>query len=161
MTEIIYPGSFNPITNGHIDLIKRAAKLFTHVHIAVGFNPLKKDQIEISTRKFFITEAMKEHGIDNVTVHSFDDMLIKMCKRLNVSNILRGIRNVTDFEYEFQILEINRALDPTIESVFMAPSANLGYVSSSMVRQLAKFDVYQLEPFVPKIVYEHYQQVGC
>lgn len=137
MKTAVYPGTFNPITNGHSDLVERAAKLFDKVIVAIGVNRQKSGTLPTEKR---VELARKVLGhLDNVEVCSFDTLLIDFVRERQAQVILRGLRTVADFEYEFQLVGMNRALDPKIETIFMAPEEHLSYISSTLVREIASF----------------------
>lgn len=137
MRIAVYPGTFNPITNGHTDLVERAAGLFDKIIVAVGTNTQKDKGLAASRRVALATEVLK--GIDNVEVVSFDGLLTDFVRAKGANIILRGLRTVADFEYEFQLVGMNRALNPEIETVFLAPAEHLSYISSTLVREIAFF----------------------
>ena len=137
MRIAVYPGTFNPITNGHTDLVERAAGLFDKTIVAVGTNTQKVKGLSASSRVALATEVLK--GIDNVEVVSFDGLLTDFVRAKGANIILRGLRTVADFEYEFQLVGMNRALNPEIETVFLAPAEQLSYISSTLVREIAFF----------------------
>ena len=137
MRIAVYPGTFNPITNGHTDLVERAAGLFDKIIVAVGTNTQKGKGLPASRRVALATEVLK--GIDNVEVVSFDGLLTDFVRSQGANIILRGLRTVADFEYEFQLVGMNRALNPEIETVFLAPAEHLSYISSTLVREIAFF----------------------
>lgn len=133
----IYPGSFDPITNGHLDIIKRGAKVFDELIVGVLVNVDKKGLLEIEERVELIKKVTKD--IPNVRVQSFTGLLVDCMKETKASVILKGLRAVSDFEYEFQMALMNNKLDPEVETVFMMTSAEYSYLSSSAVKQVAKF----------------------
>mgnify|MGYP001180427886 FL=1 len=137
MRIAVYPGTFNPITNGHTDLVERAAGLFDKIIVAVGTNTQKGKGLQATRRVALATEVLKE--IDNVEVVSFDGLLTDFVRAKGANIILRGLRTVADFEYEFQLVGMNRALNPEIETVFLAPAEHLSYISSTLVREIAFF----------------------
>jgi len=142
----IYPGSFDPLTNGHLSLIQRGLKVFDRLIVAIANNPAKKPLFSVGERKTMIGEAV---GHDpRVEVDSFDGLLVDYAKLQGVHTVLRGLRAVSDFEYEFQIANMNRNLDPEFESVFMMTGEDYFYVASSLVREVASFggDVSRLVP---------------
>ena len=137
MRIAVYPGTFNPITNGHTDLVDRAAGLFDKIVVAVGTNTQKGKGLPATERVALATEVLREIG--NVEVVSFDGLLTDFVHEKGANIILRGLRTVADFEYEFQLVGMNRALNPEIETVFLAPAEHLSYVSSTLVREIAFF----------------------
>jgi pantetheine-phosphate adenylyltransferase len=130
----IYPGSFDPITNGHIDLIKRASKLFDMVIIGITQNRKKSSFLVINDRLKGVKGALTD--IDNIKVMSFDILLVDFAKAQNAQIILRGLRAVSDFEYEFQLSGMNKHLAPDIETLFMTPAEQYANISSSLVREI-------------------------
>lgn len=135
MKRAIFPGSFDPITLGHYDIIKRAVKLFDEVIVAIGVNAEKKYMFTLEERIKFISEAFKEEP--KVTVVSYEGLTVDFCKKNNVKFILRGLRNPADFEFEKAIAHTNRDLAP-IETVFLLTAANTSYISSSIVRDVIR-----------------------
>ncbi len=131
----IYPGTFNPITNGHTDLVERAASLFDKIIVAVGTNTQKGNTLPTEQRVTLAQEVLSH--LDNVEVTSFEGLLTDFVSQQGANIILRGLRTVADFEYEFQLVGMNRALDPSIETVFLAPAEHLSYISSTLVREIA------------------------
>lgn len=130
----IYPGSFDPITNGHIDLIKRASKLFDEIIIGITQNSKKAAFLSIDDRINTINTALK--GIDNVKVLSFGTLLVDFAAKQNAQVILRGLRAVSDFEYEFRLSGMNKHLNPNIETLFMTPAEQYANISSSLVKEI-------------------------
>ncbi len=151
MTKALYPGSFDPITYGHIDIIKRAKKLFDELTISVMRNPGKPMLFSLEERKRLVEEALKETGLNDVTVIAHDGLLVHLTRELGVRAVVRGLRASTDFEYEFQLALTNRDLDPDFESVYLMTSRDFSFISSSIVRQVKSYggDVTR---FVPKCV---------
>lgn len=137
MRIAVYPGSFDPITNGHEDIIRRASKIFDEVIVAVLINPEKKGLFNIQERVELISKVIKPY--DNVMVESFTGLLINFMRQKNAKVILKGLRAVSDFEYEFQMSLMNNKLDPSIETLFMMTNAQYSYLSSSSVKQVALF----------------------
>lgn len=137
MNIAIYPGSFDPITKGHLDIISRGAKIYDKVIVAVLVNMDKNCLFTIEERVDLIKRVTK--NIDNVEVLSFDGLLVDFAKMHNSRVILKGLRTMSDFEYEFQMALMNSKLDSDIETVFMMTSSEFSYVSSSSVKQVAKF----------------------
>ncbi len=130
----IYPGSFDPITNGHLDLIHRASKLFDDVIIAITQNTNKGGFLSIKDRILVTNNAVS--SLNNTTVISFDSLLIDFAKKHNAQIIIRGLRAISDFEYEFQLSGMNKRLNPNIETLFMTPSEDFANISSSLVREI-------------------------
>lgn len=135
-TTVLYPGTFNPIHNGHADLVERARNLFDHVVLGIATSP-QKSPSELDLRVRLAREALSH--IDNVEVKGFNNLTVDFAREVGATVILKGIRTVTDFDYEFQMLNMNRALQPDIETVFLAPSEANSYISSSLVRQIAGY----------------------
>ncbi|NQY42837.1 MAG: pantetheine-phosphate adenylyltransferase [Legionellales bacterium] len=134
--KIIYPGSFDPITNGHTDLIERASKMFDEVIVAIASNAPKKNTFSIHQRVELAKRVLK--NIENVIVCSFDGLLVNFLIGKNINIVLRGLRAVSDFEYEIQLASVNRKLFPEIETVFLTPSEQFTYISSSLVKQISE-----------------------
>ncbi len=135
----IYPGTFDPITYGHLDILKRAASIFDKVIIAVANNERKGPLFSVDERVRMIEECVEEMGLNNVSVESFDSLLIEYAKSKGARVIIRGLRAVSDFEYEFQMALMNRKLYPSIETFFMMPSEQYTYVSSRIVKEIAMY----------------------
>lgn len=131
----IYPGTFDPITNGHTDLVERAAKLFDHVIVAIAANTQKGPMLDLALRIELASQVLAH--LDNVEVTGFDCLLTRLAEKRGANIIVRGLRAVSDFEYEFQLANMNRALNPNIESVFLTPAEQYSFVSSSLVREIA------------------------
>ncbi len=145
----IYPGSFDPITNGHIDLINRASKLFDEVIVGITQNSKKSAFLSIDQRIDITKETLS--GINNIKVMSFNTLLVDFANSQNAQVILRGLRAVSDFEYEFQLSGMNKHLNPTIETLFMTPAEQYANISSSLVREILSLDG-DISHFVPKSV---------
>ena len=131
----IYPGTFDPITYGHIDLIGRAVKLFEHVIVGIAESPGKKPLFTMPERVVLAEQVLTAHS--NVSVKGFANLLSDFAKECNAKVILRGLRAVADFDYEFQLASMNRCLSPQVESVFLMPDEHYMYISSSLVREIA------------------------
>jgi len=145
----IYPGTFDPITNGHLDLVGRAEQIFDEVIIAVSDNPRKHPLFSIQERMMMVNEATKE--IPHVRVERFDDLLVNFVARKNAKFVIRGLRAVSDFEYEFQLASANRRMDSNVETIFLTPSEANYFISSSLVREISYYDG-DIQSFVPEHV---------
>jgi|TARA_R100000005_G_scaffold85934_1_gene54594 pantetheine-phosphate adenylyltransferase len=143
---VIYPGTFDPITNGHVDLTERAARLFGKVVVAIAHSEKKTPLFNLEER-VALCRASLQH-LDNVEVVGFSNLLIDFVHSQGSRCVLRGLRAVADFEYEFQLANMNRALDREFESIFLTPSEHLSYISSSLVREIAALKG-DITPFVP------------
>jgi pantetheine-phosphate adenylyltransferase len=147
----VYPGSFDPITNGHLDLIQRALKIFDHIILAVATNAFKKSLFTIEERMEMARESLKDYP--NVTVDTFQGLLVNYAKAKQARAILRGLRAVTDFEYEFQLAMMNRRLEPEIETVFLMTGLRWVFLSSSILKEAA-IHGGDIEGMVPEIVFK-------
>jgi pantetheine-phosphate adenylyltransferase len=136
----VYPGTFDPITLGHADIIRRGAKLVDRLIIGVTTNPSKNPLFTPEERMAMVEREVAALGIENVTVVGFNALLMKFAQKQGASVIVWGLRAVADFEYEFQMALMNRHLAPALETVFMVPSLDTTYISSSLVREVAKFN---------------------
>jgi len=136
MKRAIYSGTFDPITNGHIDILKRGLKIFDEIIIAVGINASKKTMFDTTTRIELIKDAIKD--LRGISVMSFDNLLVDFAKEQGVNNIIRGLRAVSDFEYELQMGYANNSLDENLETIYLMPTLHNAFVSSSIVRELIK-----------------------
>jgi len=143
----VYPGSFDPITNGHIDIIERGMKIFDSIIVAVLENPKKRPLFSTEERVVMIQDLFKDN--DNVRVTSFHGLLINFVKRNNADIVIRGLRAISDFEYEFQMALMNRKLTPEIETFFMMPSLKYTFISSNLVKEVSSLGGC-LEGLVPK-----------
>ena len=148
-TIAIYPGSFDPITNGHVDLIHRACKLFDKVIIAIAQNANKDSFLSIDQRVKAVETAIEP--LTNTRVLSFDSLLVDFAREHNAQIIIRGLRAVSDFDYEFQLSGMNKRLNPAIETLFMTPSEEFANISSSLVREIL-FLGGDISQFVPESV---------
>jgi len=149
----VYPGTFDPITLGHLDVIQRSLNLFDTIFVAVTTNPLKKPLFTLEERIKLIEDSLKELGIKNSSVESFKGLLVDYAKSKNANVIIRGLRQVSDFEYEFQQASINRKLLPKVDTLFIMPSEKFFYLNSSMVRELVSLKG-NVSEFVTKNVEE-------
>ena len=145
----IYPGSFDPITNGHVDLIKRASKLFDEVIVAITQNANKSSFLSIDDRVSAAENSIR--SLENAKVLSFNSLLVDFAKEHNAQIIIRGLRAVSDFEYEFQLSGMNKRLNSEIETLFMTPSEEFANISSSLVREILMLGG-DISPFVPSEV---------
>ena len=137
MATAVYPGSFDPVTKGHLDIIKRAAKINDHLIVAVLINSAKHPLFTVEERVALLQECRK--GIPNVTVESFDGLTVEFAKKRHASVMVRGLRAVTDFENEIQLAQTNHALMPGIETMFLATSIKWSYLSSTIVKEAARY----------------------
>jgi len=131
----VYPGTFDPITNGHSDLVQRAAGLFDHVIVAIAATPGKTPLFDLAQRVTMVEQVLSQ--FDNVEVCGFSDLLVHFVKSKNAKVILRGLRAVSDFEYEMQLASMNRHLENSLETVFMTPSEETSFISASLVKEIA------------------------
>lgn len=145
----VYPGTFDPITNGHVDLIKRASPLFERLVIGVADNPAKQPGFDLAERIAMARAALAD--IDNIEVIGFDVLLADFVCRLNAKVVLRGLRAVSDFEYEFQLASMNRHLMPEVETMFLTPAEQFSFISSSLVKEVARLGG-DISGFVPPTV---------
>ncbi len=156
----IYPGTFDPVTNGHLDIIERASKLFDSVIITIAVNSSKKPLFTKDERMDMIKNVTKK--FKNVSVDVFDGLLVSYAKKKKASVIIRGLRAISDFDYEFQIALTNRKLEPEVNTIFLMPSEKYSFLNSSLVRELASFkaDVKQFVPdYVFKKLKEKYKKI--
>ena len=150
MITAIYPGTYDPVTNGHVDVISRASRIFDRVVVGVVNNPHHKEPMfPVKERVDFLLEALD--GIDNVEVDVFSELVVEFARRWNARAIVKGLRVVSDFEYEFQMNQLNRHLAPDIETVYVMASPQVSFVSSSGVKEIASFGG-NVEELVPSIV---------
>ncbi|MCK7575828.1 MAG: pantetheine-phosphate adenylyltransferase [Chromatiales bacterium] len=136
MRTVVYPGTFDPITNGHVDLIHRAARLFDRVVVAVAADTGKTPMFSTEERVELVRGSVAGHP--NVEILPFEGLLVNFARTLGVSVIMRGLRAVSDFEYEFQLAGMNRRMAPDIETLFLTPAEQYAYISSSLVREIAR-----------------------
>jgi pantetheine-phosphate adenylyltransferase len=147
----IYPGTFDPVTNGHLDIIERASKLFDSVIITIAVNSSKKPLFTKDERMDMIKNVTKK--FKNVSVDVFDGLLVSYAKKKKASVIIRGLRAISDFDYEFQIALTNRKLEPEVNTIFLMPSEKYSFLNSSLVRELASFKA-DVKQFVPDYVFK-------
>ena len=143
----MYPGTFDPITNGHVDILQRSIALFDEVIVAIVVNPRKSPLFTVEERKHLIAQAFPKDNT-NVRIASFGGLLVDFCEDNNATCIVRGLRAIADFEYEFQLAHMNRRLSPNLDSVFFMTDEKNHYVSSSIVKEVAQFggDISGLVP---------------
>lgn len=149
LKKVVYPGTFDPVTNGHLDIITRAARLFDNVVVAVSNNPQKVPLFSVEERVDMIQVATK--NLLNVKVDSFTGLLVQYASSQNASAIIRGLREVSDFEYEFQMTLMNRKQMPDIETVFLMPNERYTYINSTIVKEIASFGG-EIHCFLPENV---------
>ncbi|MBN2790224.1 MAG: pantetheine-phosphate adenylyltransferase [Candidatus Delongbacteria bacterium] len=151
MKTAIYPGTFDPITNGHLDLIERASRMFGKLVVLVGENSHKKPLFDVDERIEMITESVKH--LSNVTVDSNSELTVEYAKKHDINILVRGVRAFADFEYELQMAIMNRRLDEKIETVFLMPKNEYSFINSSIIKGIANFNA-DIKNFVPHIVVE-------
>ena len=145
----VYPGTFDPITNGHVDLVERAAPLFGRMVVGVAASPAKGPALPLELRVQLAREALAPFA--NVEVRGFDSLLADFVREIGAGVLLRGLRAVSDFEYEFQLASMNRHLIPGVETLFMTPAEKYGFISSSLVREVSRLGG-DVSGFVPRAV---------
>lgn len=144
--KVIYPGTFDPITYGHLDVIKRAARMFDEVVVAVSHNPGKKPLFSYEERKVMIEKAVKD--IPNIEVDEFSGLLVNYAEKKGINVIVRGIRAVSDFEFEFQMALTNKKMAPDIETIYVMPGESYSYLSSRIIKEIIMLDG-KIDEFVP------------
>ena len=150
----IYPGTFDPMTNGHLDIVKRAARLFNKIIVAVALTSRKQAYLTWDERINLMTEVLD--SFDNVHVLRLEQLLVDFAKRQGASIILRGLRAVSDFDYEFQLAHMNHRLLPAIETVFLPATEGCGYISGTLIREIVESGG-DVSAFVPALVAQHLQ----
>jgi len=155
MKVAIYPGTFDPLTHGHLDLIERASKLFSKLIVVVGENTAKKPLFDVKERVYMIEQSIKH--LKNVSVDSNSELTVEYAKKHNVNILVRGVRAFADFEYEMQMALMNRKLDENIETVFLMPKNEYSYLNSSLIKGIADFDA-DIKNFVPPIVIKMFKK---
>ena len=150
MKVAVYPGSFDPITYGHIDIAKRALKVFDHLIILVSVNATKSNLFTPEERVEMVRQSMADY-LDRIDVFTSNNLTVKQTKKLGATHMVRGLRAVTDFEYEFQLTSANRVLDHDIDSIFFMTDNKYSFLSSTTVKEIAQFEG-ELETFVPHFV---------
>ncbi|HCN20386.1 MAG: pantetheine-phosphate adenylyltransferase [Planctomycetes bacterium RIFCSPHIGHO2_02_FULL_50_42] len=146
MTKAVYPGTFDPLTFGHLDVVERGSKVFDEVIVAIGINPIKEPLFSVEERKQMIADHIKH--LKNVKVDSFEGMLVDYLRKKNIHIILRGIRTVSDFEYEFQMALTNRAVRKDIETIFIMTSEQYSFLNSTLIKEAASLGG-DVSAFVP------------
>ncbi|RYD68695.1 MAG: pantetheine-phosphate adenylyltransferase [Verrucomicrobiaceae bacterium] len=149
MRRAIYPGSFDPVTNGHLDVIQRAARLFDEVIVAAAHNEQKSGLFAMNERLQLLSEVTAEHT--NVRVTRFNGLLVNFAREQGVNAVIRGLRAISDFEFEFQMALMNRKLEPGVETIFLMPREEYTAISSRIVKEIAKLGG-NVEAFVPPLV---------
>ena len=149
MKKCVYPGSFDPISNGHLDIIKRAAKLFDEVHVLVSYNMFKKTAFTKDERIELIKLATS--NLTNVIVTAYDGLVVNYCKENQINIIIRGMRNYSDYENEFQLFQYNKDINPNVETVILLPSSKNQFISSSAIKELVTFGL-DISKYVPKAI---------
>ncbi len=134
----VYPGTFDPITNGHIDLVARAARVFSKVIVAIAESPHKQPLLSLDDRILLSRNELSE--LKNVEVLGFSNLLVEFVQQVGAGVLIRGLRAVSDFEYEFQLASMNRHLAPNVETLFLTPDDKYGFISSSLVKEIARLD---------------------
>ena len=150
MKTAVYPGTFDPVTYGHIDVIERSAKLFEKVYVIVGDNPAKKSTFSVQERVAMIKESLR-HLVDKIEVEHFDGLLLNYVKKKKSNVVIRGLRAISDFEFEFSRALISREMEKDIETIFLMTKDDYAFISSSIVKEIAMFNG-SVTGFVPEIV---------
>lgn len=149
IVKAIYPGSFDPLTNGHLDLIARAAKIFDHLVVAILRNSSKNPLFTVEERVAMLSEGIA--ALDNVSIATFDGLLVDFAREQRAHAVVRGIRAISDYEYEFQMALMNRRLSPEVETIFLMPDAKYSFVSSRLVKEVFELGG-SVDGLVPKFV---------
>ena len=149
MRKAVYPGTFDPVTNGHLDIIKRASQIFDHIIVGVSESVHKKPLFTLAEREALVIQAVQE--LDNVEVFVFNGLLVNFAENINATAIIRGLRAVSDFEYEFQMALMNRKLKPKLETVYLMPSEEYSYIDSTIVKEVAQLGG-RMDCFLPQHV---------
>jgi len=146
MRTALYPGTFDPVTNGHLDILRRACRMFDEVIVAIAPNRGKAPLFSVEQRVALMRENVRDL---NVTVETFNGLVVDFARTRGAIALIRGLRAVSDFEYEFQMTQMNRDLDSDIETIFLMPNAQYFFTSSSLVKQVAHYDVARIGKFIP------------
>lgn len=161
MTVAVYPGTFDPVTNGHLDLIERSLRMFDKLIVAIFDNPMKGPLFDVEERRRLLEESTK--GMGNIEIDTFNTLLVFYARKRNADVIVRGLRAIADFEYEFQMTLMNRRLDEDIETAFLMPREEYTYVASRLIKEVVSYggDVEQLvPPCVFKALQEKFQPLS-
>lgn len=150
--KALFPGSFDPFTIGHEEIVRRALPLFDEIIIGIGINTSKKGLFELEERKVMIEELFTD--TDKVKVDTFSGLTVSFCELINAQYILRGLRTAADFEYERTIAQLNQAMHPNLETILMLSQPQYSMISSTIVREILRFDG-DIKPFVPENIYRH------
>ena len=151
MNSAIFPGSFDPVTNGHLDVIKRAARLFDRLFVSVAINESKNSLFTMDERRLLLRESCEHAGLKNIEVVSFEGLLVNAVKKFKAAAVVRGLRALSDFEFEFQLALMNRELDKDCETIFLMPSPEYSFTSSRMIKEISK-NGGDISAFVPPVV---------
>ena len=154
-TKVLYPGTFDPITNGHVDLVVRASKMFDEVVVAIAAGHHKNPVFSLEQRVALAEQSLSD--LKNIKVIGFSGLLVNLFQEQQATAVLRGLRAVSDFEYEFQLANMNRQLDPQFESVFLTPSEQYSFISSTLVREIARLNG-DVRKFVPAVVVDAFER---
>ena len=151
MSKAVYPGSFDPLSNGHLDIIKRASRIFDEVHVVVSINVLKKSIFTPEERMEMVKTVTS--NLNNVVVRVYDGLVVNYCKENNINVIVRGMRNYSDYETEFSLFQYNRDIYPGVETILLMPTTKNQVVSSSAIKELVAFG-HPIDKYVPKCLVE-------